>query len=255
MNNKNKSTCINVSFSSDSYLLKGVLHLPRTEFYPPVIIGSHGLLSNSNSPKQIELAEKCNKNGIAYFRFDHRGCGQSEGEFNTTKHFDDRCTDFINAVHIIMARSDTGNQIGLFGSSMGGAICIATSDVLHPCAIVTFAAPLKSESIILAAEQSEIEMDLLLQLKKYLRFDLSNRLSDLRNILIFHGDADNVVPVSNARKLFEAAGLKKHLVVQKKGDHKMSDKKYQEEFIHKTVNWFKKYFELPTNECQSLPPR
>ncbi len=75
-----KSIIKDISFFSDGFKLKGYLHLPSTN-RPPVVIGSHGLYSSSSSPKQIALADQCNRFGIAYFRFDHRGCGGSEGKF------------------------------------------------------------------------------------------------------------------------------------------------------------------------------
>ena len=65
---------------SENFLLRGMLHIPTDE-KGPVVIGSHGLLSSGNSPKQIELAKRCGEFGIAFFRFDHRGCGKSEGVF------------------------------------------------------------------------------------------------------------------------------------------------------------------------------
>ena len=77
LKSETNSICKKITFSSNGFLLSGALHLPTTDL-PPVVIGSHGLLSNSSSPKQIQLARKCNEYGIAFFRFDHRGCGQSD---------------------------------------------------------------------------------------------------------------------------------------------------------------------------------
>ena len=88
---------ININFESDGFLLKGMLHLPEADL-PPIVIGSHGLLSNSYSPKQITLARECNANGIAYFRFDHRGCGQSNGVFNEVTSLEGRRNDLICAI-------------------------------------------------------------------------------------------------------------------------------------------------------------
>ena len=68
LNREQANRCIEVTFSSNDYRLKGVPHLPSIKS-PPVVIGSHGLLSNRDSPKQIELAHRCNANGIAYFRY------------------------------------------------------------------------------------------------------------------------------------------------------------------------------------------
>ncbi|MBR9980379.1 MAG: damage-inducible protein CinA, partial [Desulfatitalea sp.] len=59
---------------SDGHRLTGTLHLPDVE-RPPVVIGCHGLLADRRSPKQIALASALGRLGIAYLRFDHRGCG------------------------------------------------------------------------------------------------------------------------------------------------------------------------------------
>ncbi len=88
---------IEIHFISDSLRLCGILHLPLQK-NPPVVIGSHGLLSSGNSPKQIALAQICNARGIAYFRFDHRGCGKSEGDFASVTTFKGRCTDLACAI-------------------------------------------------------------------------------------------------------------------------------------------------------------
>jgi predicted acyl esterase len=83
-----------ITFLSDGFKLYGTLHLPPAE-RPPVVIGSHGLLSSSSSPKQIALARACTAAGIAYFRFDHRGRGKSEGVFKEVTSLKARCTDLL----------------------------------------------------------------------------------------------------------------------------------------------------------------
>jgi alpha-beta hydrolase superfamily lysophospholipase len=120
----------NITFSSNGFTLKGTLHLPDAE-HPPVVIGSHGLFSSGSSPKQIALAKRCNACGIAFFRFDHRGCGQSQGIFQEVTTLEARCNDMISAIKTIQNRNDTGNRIGLFGSSMGGAVCLSVFAASH----------------------------------------------------------------------------------------------------------------------------
>ena len=55
-----------IYFGSDEYQLRGVLHLPA-EKNPPTVIGSHGLLSTGDSPKQIALAESLHGPGYCLF--------------------------------------------------------------------------------------------------------------------------------------------------------------------------------------------
>ena len=104
---KSGATCKNINFSSDGYTLRGTLHLPAKE-NPPVIIGCHGLLSNRDSPKQIQLGIQCVTHDIAFFRFDHRGCGQSSGIFEKVTSLEARCNDLLSALDTIRARQDIG---------------------------------------------------------------------------------------------------------------------------------------------------
>jgi len=227
-----KSICKKISFLSDNFLLKGTLHIPAAE-RGSVVIGSHGLLSSGSSPKQIELARRCNDFGIAFFRFDHRGCGKSEGVFKEVTSLGARCTDILGAIETIHGQGYSGSRIGLFGSSMGGAACISAAGTTKIDSMVVSAAPLRSR-MIKRPEGTEDEVEY-----KKLSFDISGKLSGINNILIFHGDADHVVPFSNALELYEKAGDTKKLIIQENGDHMMSNKAHQEEFIREAGLWFK----------------
>jgi alpha-beta hydrolase superfamily lysophospholipase len=228
-----------ISFFSDGLILKGTLHLPAFD-RPPVVIGSHGLYSSQDSPKQIALARACNALGMAYFRFDHCGCGLSQGEFEQVTSLAARCTDLKKAVEAIKSRKETGHRIGLFGSSMGGTVCLSVAGELNINPIVTFAAPLRSNirdeqfkqtrnhktpGIFLDANKSD--------------FDISENLAQVRNILILHGEKDETVPLSHAEEIHRLAGEPKRIVVQPNGDHRMSNETHQSEFIREASLWFK----------------
>jgi len=233
----------NITFSSNGFILKGTLHLPAAE-YPPVVIGSHGLFSNGSSPKQIALAKQCNAFGIAFFRFDHRGCGQSQGVFQNVTSVEARCNDMFSAIKIIQNRKDTGNRIGLFGSSMGGTVCISVFAKSDVYSIVTCAAPVRSNSIIKTLEKSHnSNTPNPTFYKRYLDSDISDKLSSIHHILIFHGDSDALVPPLNAREIYEKAGDPKKLIIQKDGDHRMSNKTHQENFVRESALWFKNCFD------------
>jgi alpha-beta hydrolase superfamily lysophospholipase len=228
-----------ISFKSDGLLIKGTLHLPKTK-RPPVVIGVHGLLSDSSSPKQIELAKKCNALNIAFFRFDHRGCGKSEGIFRDVTSFDARQSDLIGAVKTVCSRNETGNRIGLFGSSLGGTVCISVVNNLKIEALVTFAAPVRSKPLIQALDKSNHLNNLPLSFyKTNIIFDISDKLPDIHNILIFHGDSDKIVPLSDANEIYSKAGNPKKLIIQFQGDHRMSDKEHQTLFLNEAALWFK----------------
>ncbi|MBN1930708.1 MAG: alpha/beta fold hydrolase [Desulfobacterales bacterium] len=237
------STCTEISFSSDGFLLKGTLHLPQV-YRPPVVIGCHGLFSSSSSPKQIALANQCNAYGIAFFRFDHRGCGKSEGKFANVTSLNARCNDLKSAVKAIQALNKTRKLIGLFGSSMGGAVCLSAANSFNVAAIVTFAAPIRSRSIITAIENSDDTVDPANSFdKENLKFDIADRLTNIHSILLFHGDADIVVPPSHAQQIYAKVGMPKRLIMLKDGDHQMSNPVDQKKFIQEAVLWFKNRFD------------
>jgi dipeptidyl aminopeptidase/acylaminoacyl peptidase len=230
-----------IHFDSDDYRLSGMLHLPET-VSPPVIIGSHGLFSTGDSPKQIALAEECTKRGMAFFRIDHRGCGRSDGDFAIATTFAGRCRDLIRAIEVMRARPEIGNRFGLFGSSFGGAACLAVAPQFDIAAMVTVAAPLCSESIRSPYVNDPANSPLIETLDKTaLFFDLRDRIHNLTHLLIFHGDKDVIVPFSNALELYAKASESKRLIRQENGDHPMSDPKHQKEFIDLAAGWFETY--------------
>ena len=234
-----KSTRIEIRFSSGDFVLKGILHLPA-KTKPPIVIGSHGLLANKNSPKQISLAQKCNELGIAYFRFDYRGCGDSQGNYIKDTSFKARCEDLTNAIKTVQARTDIGNRIGLFGSSLGGAVSIETAKSIRIDTLVTFASPVHSRELSSPEERlNDHPQDLKTAQEVKLKFDISNNLSVVRNILIIHGEQDVVVPVSHAHEIYRATNQPKKLILQNRGDHGMSNKEHQKDFLVEAGQWYK----------------
>lgn len=213
------------------------MHWPEVE-HPPLVIGCHGFLSSSESPKQIELAKACNALGIAFFRFDHRGCGQSEGLFKEVTSFEGRCNDLKSALEQLCARSDLGRKRGLFGSSLGGAVCLAVAAEYAPSSLVTVAAPIRSRSLVIHEDHSGVFNPRLLQ------FDIQTKLAKIARVYIFHGDKDAVVPPSQAVEIYNRAGEPKKITLQKNGDHRMCRRSHQNAFVSAATGWFRDCFYL-----------
>ena len=239
VNSNNKPIVEEIRFSSDNYLLKGYLHLPPVD-RPPLVIGCHGLFSDRNSPKQLQLAQQCNQNGIAYFRFDHRGCGQSNAPLDEVASLQARCIDLKAAAKMLRNRDDIGVQMGLFGSSFGGVVCLATAQYLKANTLITWAAPIRSFELVESksnpAEQKETTGSD--QPFRKNPFDISNQLAGIQNILIFHGDADEIVPLLHAQEIYERVSQPKKLVVFSTSDHRMSNPTHQKDFIQEATRWF-----------------
>lgn len=230
-----------VRFSSNGYSLKGYLHLPPDNpAHPPVVVGSHGLFSSGNSPKQTVLARSCNKLGIAFFRFDHRGCGESEGSFSRVTSLETRSLDLISAVRKIITLTGSDEAIGLFGSSLGGATCLNIARRLPVRAVVSYAAPIRlnitvgPEDLPVEIRQSDPQAAPIV-----LQFDISRQIEGIHNVLLVHGEADPVIPCSDATELYHRIVSPKRLILQRDGDHPMSRKNHQTNFIHTAAKWFK----------------
>jgi len=243
-----KTCSKNIEFISHGFLLKGVLHLPEVNL-PPLVVGSHGLEGSKESAKQKVLAKLLVQNNIAFFRFDHRGCGESQGDFTKDTSLDKRTHDYINAVKHILSLEKTSRNLAVFGSSMGGSTCINAWESLsrmdiNLCGAVLCSAPAKSltiENIPTDANEERPALPLSF-FKNNLLFNILDKAKDLFNVLIFHGDADEVVPVANANDIYNLAKGVKRLIIHKNGDHQMTARKDQVEFETETLAWLLRCF-------------
>lgn len=237
-----------VEFMSQNRRIVGKLHLPEVE-NPPVVVGSHGLEGSMESAKQTILARILPEMGVAFLRFDHRGCGESEGDFKTDTSLETRVQDMTHAVDYLWAIKKTRRELVLFGSSLGGATCIAAWKQLldlgvQPKGAVLCAAPVDSRTIKIIPTEATPDRPALPMsfFTKNLLFDLSDALPLLHHALIFHGDHDGVVPVENGRKIYQNAGDPKKIIIHRNGDHQMSEKSHQAEFEREVKLWVKACF-------------
>jgi alpha-beta hydrolase superfamily lysophospholipase len=232
----NRTPTADIQFAADGFLLRGTLHLPAAD-NPPVVIGCHGLLSDRSSPKQISLAEACNDLGLAFFRFDHRGCGESAGLLEAVTSLEGRASDLLHAIRLLESRPGLGKRIGLFGSSMGGAVCLRVASEREVAAVVTFAAPVRCLPLKRPGRPDASPEHSRMASVLREEFELGGALDRVRNILVVHGEADELVPLSHAHEIVDQAGEPKRLLVQKGGDHLMSAASHQAEFIREASLW------------------
>jgi pimeloyl-ACP methyl ester carboxylesterase len=230
-----------VSFICDGFQLQGTLHLPAAD-RPPIVIGCHGLMADRHSPKQLALAEECNRLGIAYLRIDHRGCGDSQGRFEEVTTLAARCRDLEAALAWTRGKGYFSDRVGLFGSSLGGAVCLASAGRLNTTALVTVAAPVRSQAL---AEKAALRSNHLPATGFFTtperQFDILPQLENLSRILMFHGQKDEIVPLSHAEEILACLHPPKRLVVLKDGDHRMSNPADQETFISLASNWYRRF--------------
>jgi alpha-beta hydrolase superfamily lysophospholipase len=246
-----------IHFQVDGLTLEGELHLPDIE-HPPLVVGSHGLEGSRSSAKQMVLSRLLPAHGLAFFRFDHRGCGQSQGNFLTDTSLEKRTRDYLMAVEHVINLNLTSKQLGLFGSSMGGATCINAWEALEPlgvkiCGGVLCSAPVQSrtiENIPVDANGRRPALPLSF-FEQNLLFNLVEKTKCLHHVLIFHGDADEVVPVTNAHDIYRCMQSPKRKIIHRGGDHQMTSPDHQAEFASQVVDWFLSVFKPDDKHQQS----
>ena len=229
-----------VNFTVDGLLLQGTFHDPGTN-NPPVVIGCHGLFADRQSPKQKALARATCQEGIAFLRLDHRGCGDSQGDFKQETTLENRVRDLLGAMDFVKTKLGLKNTMGLFGSSMGGAVCLKVAMQIPIDCLVANAAPMDFTAVIdILKENSQ---DHLLSRAFYAENPVLARDEDLpiSRILIFHGNQDETVPVAHALALHAMCQEPKKLQLFKNGDHRMSSARDQGLFIKESVKWYKEY--------------
>ncbi|WP_462248874.1 alpha/beta hydrolase family protein [Ekhidna sp.] len=140
----------NVSFhnSEAGITLSGTLTLPVNEESFPVAI----LISGSSPHNRNEeiaghkpflvIADHLTRNGIGVLRYDDRGVGQSEGEYEIAG-YADRASDVKSAVAFLKTyKRINPNKIGLIGHSEGGLIApLVASNSTDISFIIMLAAP------------------------------------------------------------------------------------------------------------------
>lgn len=119
---------VQFSNSKENITLSGTLTIPENASNIPIVI----LISGSGPQNRnseifghrpfLVLADHFTRNGIGVLRFDERGVGESEGNFNLATS-EDFASDVLSAVTYLEDRSDINyNSLGLIGHSEGGII-------------------------------------------------------------------------------------------------------------------------------------
>jgi alpha-beta hydrolase superfamily lysophospholipase len=230
---------------SEGKKIYGILHLPRNPS-PLCVIASHGLFSSKDSKKFIEIGEAFSAQGIALIRYDHQGCGESEGDLSATT-ASSRIKDLEAIVDLAVHHPLLGDHFGLLGSSMGGFISIfkGAADP-RVKALVLWATP-----ALLEGGKKAIDEEAQLQDSFYddaKRYDAALTIQGLSNCLLLHGEADELVSLSHAETLYLAARSPKHLEVFPGGDHRFTNPQHRRRAIQMSLEWFQKY--LPRKEIK-----
>jgi len=236
--------------NSEGKRIVGILHTPDTQASKVVII-AHGFTSNKDRPRHIELADALAKTGIAAFRIDFPGSGESDDREITIRA---QVKDLGEVIGFLCSQRGY-SDVGVVGESLGGVIALEAFDE-HIKALVLWA---PVTSAIWTSELTEKQEVSLKENGYYIRskdgkdfkvpmvyvnernsVDQEKLLSRINiPVLIVHGTADNLIPITESERameyLPEGSRLEK---IQNwgHGDHIMDSD--METIIPITVGWF-----------------
>src|SRR6476660_4185573 len=197
----------------------------------------HGFLSGKNSTTNKTLTRLLNERGIATFRFDFFGQGDSDGPFEKlTTTLAVRQTQA--ALDLVTARGY--DRIGLVGSSFGGLVAILTAAqhqeiacLALKCPVVDFAEELRLtfglEELAQWKATDTIPNIMGGTARVRLRYDFyEDSLGQIAYgpaeqitvpTLIVQGEKDECVPLHQSRRSCDALGGPKKLVLLPEADH------------------------------------
>ena len=227
---------------SKGFEICGAIHWPA-QLPAPCIICSHGLFSSKDSSKFVAVAEHLAANGFVAIRYDHRGCGESQGQIEKTT-VTGRIQDLEAVYHYACHQPDINGTFGLMGSSMGGYISLFMSErysVFSGLAVwatpFEIGRPSKNRK---TSDLSVLKNDFYTDLIKY---RLGNILNSLNRCLVLHGQKDELVPVEHAYNIYQRLKEPKTLDIIPGADHRFSDNHRRQQAIERTATFFRKYLQ------------
>jgi len=230
----------------------GILHLPKEPIRSPAVLMCHGFGGNKSGKFRLFvrqsqlLAEK----GIASFRFDFRGAGDSEGDFGDTT-IESLLADAKLAYEWLQKHPSIDSaRIGILGRSLGGMISVHTAAAFPNTKVVAVQAPVfDAKPWIESSKASKAPFEhqgvLMNQtyMKQFAALNTREPLQKLANMPFFHIQSTNdqvIKPyhVEQYKQGREAATSPSQFVELSKSDHDFSDKEEQQILLTTTTEWF-----------------
>ncbi len=227
-----------VSFSNpDGEQLSGRLDLPDEGHSRGLALFAHCFTCSKNLNAVTRISKTLTSLGLAVFRFDFTGLGESGGDF-AASNFSSNVADLLQAAAYLAEHHRSPDL--LIGHSLGGAAVLrAAASLPEVRAVVTIAAPadpvhLKhlfkdqhcqvekegQAQVILGGREFTIRKQFLQDLDAQ---EMAKHIRQLKKaLLIFHGPLDETVGIENAAKIFEVAKHPKSFISLDGADHLLS---------------------------------
>lgn len=248
--------------------LATMLHLPApAEGRFPVVVCCHGLTGSriGTCYRFVRLARRLAREGIACVRFDFRGCGESDGEFETLT-----AKRLVEDLLAVLSRIGSITQcdarrIGIVGSSFGAFTASLASDRIDGLRCIVFWAPVAHPRQLVEQQMSPPAWDLLRR-QGWLEHQghrlgaaFFDGLPDTdapaalavhpKPLLIYHGRGDRQVPFEHGlayKTALSSAGAEVVLHELELDDHGMRSVAANDAILDGTVTWFRRFLQ-PTD--------
>lgn len=236
--------------------LAGTLDLPEDKEPQSFGIFAHCFSCSKQYKLIVNVDNELTKNNIGIFRFDFTGLGESEGDFSSTN-FSTNVMDLLDAISFI--ESEFGNVNVLLGHSMGAVAAMRASlEAANLRALVTFGAPYSFENLVKLLQNYKDDFNLRneamisiggreLKVQKALVEDISsqNIPEFISNIpvpyMIVHSPIDEMVPYSDAIKIFNQAKTTKNFLSVNNANHIFTNNE-DSIFAGRVISeWLKRY--------------
>ena len=215
----------------------------------------HGFLSGKNSTTNKTLTRLLNERGLATFRFDFFGHGDSDGPFEALT-----TTLAVHQVHaaldLVTARGY--DRIGLVGSSFGGLVAILTTAqrqdiacLALKCPVVDFAEELcltfglgelarwkttdTIPNIMGGTDRVRLRYDFYEDCLGQIAYEPAERITV--PTLIVQGEQDECVPLHQSQRLYGALGGPKKLVLLPDADHQFTRREDFQQMTTSISDW------------------
>ena len=245
-----------VTLMCEGQKIFGILHLPKisTAKKFPAVLLCHGFGGNKSGKFRlyVRLAQRLAECGIASFRIDFRGAGDSEGEFQETT-IQGLFQDANLALKWLKAHpAIDAERIGITGRSLGGMVSIYTASSSSVRAVALWAPVYDVKPWISKLEPSGARFEHLgvpvndVFIRQFLLLDTLAALEQLAKIPLLHIQGENDKSIEkyhtkqyeNQRK---SATAETKFISLAKSDHEFSENQEQEITLQETVAWFEKY--------------
>lgn len=214
----------------------GVLHLPAGA-RSPCVVACHGMGASKDGDKYLLLARELPSSGLALVRFDFRGSGQSGGLYRDAT-IGSRITDVEAMLGHLARHPALDGRFGLLGSSLGGFVALWAAwrrgDGL-PLVMWNAPATLANVTATRAPEPFGAGAALLEEIATGRHVEAP---AGVRSVLVIQGEADDTVPPSHARALFERAAEPRELLMLPGADHRLTEPEHRRAAVEASRRWF-----------------